>query len=302
MDKLRAMHVFVTATESGSFATAAAALELSPQMVARYVEHLEQQLQVRLLNRTTRRQQLTEFGRAYYERCVRLLADVEAADALALDAHAQPMGALKISAPQNFGAQSLMPVINQFLAQHPLVEIDLDLTDRYVDLIAEGVEAAFRIGEPGLADSTSLVVRPLRPYQLLVCAAPAYLQAHGTPVQPSDLASHSCLGYVFADRVINKEWIFTRQGKSYPVQVGSRLRVNSADAQLKAAIAGFGVVMAALDSLAPALASGQLVRVLPGYEGPSKPMSLIYPADRQRTAKLRSFIDAAMATFGSEHR
>lgn len=299
MDKFRAMQVFVTATDAGSFAAAANLLELSPQMIARYIEHLEQHLQVRLLNRTTRRQQLTEFGRAYYARCVRVLADVEAADALALETHAQPMGALKISAPQNFGAQSLMPVINQFLAEHPLVEIDLDLTDRYVDLIAEGVEAAFRIGEPGVADSTSLVVRPLRPYQLLVCASPAYLQAHGTPVHPSDLSSHACLGYVFTDRVMDKEWVFTRHGKTYPVSVASRLRVNSADAQLKAAIAGFGMVMAALDLLAPALASGQLVRVLPNYEGPSKPMNLIYPADRQRTAKLRHFIDGVMKTFGA---
>ena len=299
MDKFRAMQVFVTATDAGSFAAAANLLELSPQMIARYIEHLEKHLQVRLLNRTTRRQQLTEFGRAYYARCVRVLADVEAADALALETHAQPMGALKISAPQNFGAQSLMPVINQFLAEHPLVEIDLDLTDRYVDLIAEGVEAAFRIGEPGVADSTSLVVRPLRPYQLLVCASPAYLQAHGTPVHPSDLSSHACLGYVFTDRVMDKEWVFTRHGKTYPVSVASRLRVNSADAQLKAAIAGFGMVMAALDLLAPALASGQLVRVLPNYEGLSKPMSLIYPADRQRTAKLRHFIDGVMKTFGA---
>lgn len=299
MDKFRAMQVFVTATDAGSFAAAANLLELSPQMIARYIEHLEQHLQVRLLNRTTRRQQLTEFGRAYYARCVRVLADVEAADALALETHAQPMGALKISAAQNFGVQSLMPVINQFLAEHPLVEIDLDLTDRYVDLIAEGVEAAFRIGEPGVADSTSLVVRPLRPYQLLVCASPAYLQAHGTPVHPSDLSSHACLGYVFTDRVMDKEWAFTRHGKTYPVSVASRLRVNSADAQLKAAIAGFGMVMAALDLLAPALASGQLVRVLPNYDGPSKPMSLIYPADRQRTAKLRHFIDQAMNAFGA---
>ena len=298
MDKFRAMHVFVTATDAGSFAGAASTLGLSPQMIARYIDHLEQHLQVRLLNRTTRRQQLTEFGRAYYTRCVRVLADVEAADALALESHAQPMGALKISAPQNFGAQSLMPVINHFLAQHPRVEIDLDLTDRYVDLIAEGIEAAFRIGDPGVADSTSLVVRPLRPYQLLVCASPAYLQAHGTPTQPNELADHACLRYVFTDRVMDKEWTFTRHGKAYPVQVGSRLRVNSADAQLKAAIAGFGVMMAALDLLAPALASGQLVRVLPTFEGPSKPMSLIYPADRQRTAKLRHFIDEAMAAFG----
>lgn len=298
MDKFRAMQVFVVATDAGSFAAAASVLDLSPQMVARYIEHLEQHLQVRLLNRTTRRQQLTEFGRAYYARCVSVLADVDAADALALETHAQPMGALKISAPQNFGAQSLMPVINQFLAQHPRVEIDLDLTDRYVDLIAEGVEAAFRIGTPGVADSTSLVVRPLRPYQLLVCASPAYLQAHGTPLHPGELASHACLGYVFTDRVMDKEWVFTRHTKAFPVQVGSRLRVNSAEAQLKAAIAGFGIVMAALDLLAPALASGQLVRVLPNYEGPSKPMSLIYPADRQRTAKLRHFIDASISAFG----
>ncbi|NWC88356.1 LysR family transcriptional regulator [Pseudomonas reactans] len=299
MDRFRAMQVFVTATEAGSFARAANVLEMSAQMVARYIGHLEEHLNVRLLNRTTRRQQLTEFGRAYYDRCVSLLADLEAADALALETHAHPVGALKISAPQNFGAQSLMPVINQFLAAHPRVEIDLDLTDRYVDLIAEGVEVAFRIGAPAVDDSTSLVVRPLRPYQMLVCAAPAYLDAHGAPTHPSDLASHSCLGYVFSDRVTDKQWVFTRNGKSYPVSVGSRLRVNSADAHVKAAIAGFGLVMATLDQLAPALASGQLVRVLPNYEGPSKPMSLIYPADRQRTAKLRHFIDRVMDVFGA---
>ncbi|MFJ2985254.1 MULTISPECIES: LysR family transcriptional regulator [unclassified Pseudomonas] len=297
MNRLRAMEVFVATCEAGSFAAAANRLEMSPQMVARYIADLEAHLQVRLLNRTTRRQNLTEIGRAYFDRCIAVLAEAKAADAIVLETRGQPAGALKVSAPQNFGGQSLMPFVTDFLTDHPLVSIDLDLTDRFVDLIAEGIEVAFRIGEPKVDTSSSLVMRSLNPYRLIACAAPAYLRANGTPQTPADLAEHVCLGYVFWERVMDKQWIFTRDGVAYPVSVGSRLRVNDAGAQLNAALCGFGILLAAEDLIAPSLASGALVPVLPGFDGPSKPMSLLYPADRLRTLKVRRFIDAAVERF-----
>ncbi|HDS1820332.1 TPA: LysR family transcriptional regulator [Pseudomonas putida] len=297
MNRLRAMEVFVVTCEVGSFAAAATRMDMSPQMVARYIAHLEQHLQVRLLNRTTRRQSLTEIGQAYYDRCVNVLAEADAADAIALETHGQAAGILKVSAPQNFGGQSLMPFITRFLGEHPQVEIDLDLTDRFVDLIAERVEVAFRIGDPKVDASSSLVMRPLRPYRLIACASPAYLLAHGTPRTPADLAQHACLGYVFWERVTDKQWAFTRDSVAYPVQVGSRLRVNDAVAQLSAALCGFGILLAAEDLVAPALASGTLVPLLVDFAGPRKPMSLLYPADRLRTVKVRRFIDAALQRF-----
>lgn len=292
------MEVFVASCQAGSFVTAATRLDMSSQMVARYIADLEQRLQVRLLNRTTRRQSLTEVGRAYYERCVKVLNEADAADAIALDTLANPTGILKLSAPQNFGGQSLMPFVTRFLEDHPSVEIDLDLTDRFVDLIAEGVEVAFRIGQTGVETSSSLVIRPLRPYRLVACASPAYLRANGTPEKPVDLLQHACLGYVFWDRVMDKQWTFTRDGVAYPVHVSSRLRVNDASAQLSAALCGFGILLAAEDLVQPALSCGALVPVLEDFAGPSKPLSLLYPADRLRTAKVRSFIEAAVRTFG----
>lgn len=298
MNRLRAMEVFVVSCDLGSFASAASRLDMSPQMVARYIAELEKRLQVRLLNRTTRRQSLTEVGRAYYERCVNVLKEADAADAIALDTLANPTGVLKLGAPQNFGGQSLMPFVTDYLQRYPGVEIDMDLTDRFVDLIAEGVEVAFRIGQPGIETSSSLVMRPLRPYRLIACASPAYLQANGTPQTPADLSEHACLGYVFWDRVMDKQWIFTRDGLEYPIHVGSRLRVNDASAQLSAALCGFGILLAAEDLVAPSLACGALVQVLEDFAAPSKPMSLLYPADRLRTAKVRSFIEAAMEKFG----
>jgi len=302
MDRLTSMEVFVAAAESGSYASAALRLGMSAQMVAKHVAGLEQRLGARLLNRTTRRQSLTELGNAYYERCKHIVTEARAADSLAQVMSDTPRGTLKVSAPVTFGSYSLMPFVTDFLRCHPEVDIDLHLTDRFVDLVEEGYEIAFRIGpteHSGSIASTSLTARPLAPYQLVACAAPSYLAERPALHMPQDLADHECLGYAWWSRPADREWTFNRGAETCRVKVASRLRVNESKALLTAALDGFGVVLGPADFLAPALLSGELVRVLADFQAPSRPMHVLYTANRQRTAKLRHFIDAAIARFGA---
>jgi DNA-binding transcriptional LysR family regulator len=291
------MKAFVMAAESGSYARAAERLNMSAQMVAKHVAALEQRLGARLLNRTTRRQSLTELGSAYYERCKHILTEADAADSLAQIMNDTPRGKLKVTAPVTFGSYSLMPLITQFLRDHPDVEIDLHLTDRFVDLVEEGYEVAFRIGP--LA-TTGLTARPLAPYRLVVCAAPAYLAARGLPLTPADLEHHECLGYAFWSRPADREWVFHQGATWYTVPVASRLRINESRALMSAALDGFGIVLGPEDFLRVALAKGELVRVLPDFDAPSRPMHLVYTANRQRTAKLRRFVEAVLQRFGGD--
>lgn len=296
MDRLTSMGAFVMTAESGSYARAAERLGMSPQMVAKHVAALEHRLGARLLNRTTRRQSLTELGSAYYERCKHIVSEAQAADSLAQIMNDTPRGKLKISAPVTFGSYSLMPFVTDFLRHYPEVEIDLHLTDRFVDLVEEGYEVAFRIGP--LANS-SLTARPLAPYRLVACAAPSYLIERGTPQTPADLENHECLGYAYWSRPADREWQFCKGSTVHKVQVTSRLQVNESKALLSAALDGFGIVLGPEDFLQPALQSGELVRLLTDFEAPSRHMHLLYTANRQRTAKLRRFIDAAIARFGA---
>ena len=290
MDRLASMTAFVKAAELGSFAGAADALGMSPQMIAKHVVFLETRLGARLLNRTTRRQSLTEIGRTYHERCKLVLAEAEAADSLAHEARAVPRGRLRVNAPVTFGAHSLVPMVTRYLRQHPAVEIDLVLSDRYVDLVEEGFEVVFRVGP--LTDS-SLTARALAPFRLVACASPVYLRERGTPAAPADLKDHECLS-----RPAVSEWRFTEDGRTYDVRIRNRLRLNDAKALLSAALDGFGIVLIAEDLAREALSSGQLVRVLPDFEAPSRPMHLLYLPDRRQIPKLRSFVDTAVQAFG----
>jgi DNA-binding transcriptional LysR family regulator len=295
MDRLSSMNAFVIAAELGSYARAAERLNMSAQMVAKHVTALEQRLGARLLNRTTRRQSLTELGSAYYERCKHILAEAEAADSLAQIMNDTPRGKLKLTAPVTFGSYSLMPLITAYLRDNPDVDIDLHLTDRFVDLVEEGYEAAFRIGP--LA-TTGLTARPLAPYRLVACASPAYLAARGTPQLPADLEQHECLGYAFWSRPADREWMFSQGSTQHTVQVTSRLQINESRALMSAALDGFGIVLGPLDFLGTAIGRGELVQVLPDFEAPSRPMHLVYTANRQRTAKLRRFVEAVLVRFG----
>ncbi len=295
MDRLTSMAAFVTAADLGSFAAAAAQLDQSPQMVAKHVTFLEHRLGSRLLNRTTRRQSLTEVGRTYYERCKIVLAEADAADAMAQERRAVPRGRLRISAPVTFGAHSLMPLVTRYLRDHPEVAIDLALTDRFVDLVDEGHEVAFRVGP---LNASGLIARALSPYRLAACASPAYLDARGTPAVPEDLTEHECLGYAYWPRPAEDEWSFVGDGSKRTVRVRSRLQVNDSRALMAAAIDGYGIVMGPEDVLRDALISGQLVRILTDFTAPSRPMHLLYVGDRRQTPKLRTFIDSALHAFG----
>lgn len=295
MDRLTSMGVFVKSVELGSFAAAAEALRMSPQMVAKHVAFLEGRLGTTLINRTTRRQSLTDIGRAYYDRCKSVLSEVEAADSLALEMLEQPRGVLKVSAPITFGAFSMPPFIMRYLARYPDMQIDLSLSDHFVDPLAEGIEVIIRIGE--LADS-SLIARPLAPYRLIACASPDYLARRGMPVTPDELMTHDCLVYSYWSPSIPCRWVFTRNGKAQEVAVNGRFRSDDWKALLHAAIAGAGITLGPENVLASEVAAGRLVRVLPDYEGPSRPMHVVYPAARKPTAKLRSFVDALVETFG----
>jgi DNA-binding transcriptional LysR family regulator len=296
MDRLQAMTVFVKAADLGSFAAAGVALNISSQMVGKYVNSIEERLGTRLLNRTTRRQSLTELGQQYYERCKIVLAEVDAADAIVHVQAAAPRGRLRINAPVTFGTYSLMPVISQYLEVYPDVQVDLTLNDRLVDVIEEGYEAVIRIGT--LADS-SLMSRRLRPYRLIACAAPAYLARCGMPATPEALADHDCLGFTYAARPSIKEWPFMAGENQHIAQVHNRFQVNDSRAQLAAAREGIGIILGARMMLAEDLSSGRLVQLFPEYEVPALPVHLLFPGDRRLTPKLRSFVDLMVQMLGS---
>jgi DNA-binding transcriptional LysR family regulator len=273
------------------------ALGISPQMVAKHVTWLESRLGARLINRTTRRQSLTDIGKAYHERCRIVLADADWADALADEARGAPRGRLRINAPVSFGTHTLTPVVARYLRQYPQVEIDLVLSDRYVDLVEEEFEAVFRIGP--LADS-SFVARALAPFRLVACASPEYLRERGAPATPPDLDHHECLAYASASGPAASDWHFARAGASHKVEVRHRLRLNDAKALLVAALSGFGIAFIAEDLAREDLRTGRLVRVLPDYETPSRPIHLIYHPGRRQTPKLKSFIATVTRELGPQ--
>jgi DNA-binding transcriptional LysR family regulator len=293
MDRLASMAAFVKAADLGSFAAAADALELSPQMVAKHVAHLEARLGSALIHRTTRRQSLTDVGRAFYERCRVVLAEAEAADRVALDMRARPAGVLRVNAPITFGEAPLTPTIMRYLAENPEMRIDLTLTDRYVDALEEGFDVVFRIGGEVPA---GLVAHALSPFRLIVAASPAYLDRHGRPETPDDLADHACLGYgTWAQPC---RWHFRHDGRSISVEVRGRLRSTNWQALLRAALDGEGIVTGPDGILNEEIAAGRLVRLLTDYDTPERPIWLLYPAARRLTAAMRSFVEAVRAELG----
>lgn len=292
MDRFTGLTVFVKAVDLGSFSAAAEALQMSSQLVGRHIKELEQRLGVRLLNRTTRRQSLTGFGHTFYERACIILAEIEAAEGLAAETRAIPTGRLRISAPVSFGVHILAAQLPAYMTQYPQVQVDLKLSNRLVDLTEEGFDAVFRIGE--LEDSR-FVAKRLAPYELVLCAAPSYLNEKPVIMHPMDLVNHECL--VYAHTALRTHWSFTGHDGLIEVPVSSRLIVDHGEPLLRAALAGMGVLLQPLELVGPALANGQLVQLLPDFSVPARPTHILYAADRQITPKLRSFIDFSVNRF-----
>lgn len=292
MDRVAAMESFVRTVERGSFAAAAAGRGLSATMVGNHVRFLEARLGALLLNRTTRQQSVTEFGRSYYERCRAILAEIEAAETAAEAVQAVPRGLLRVTAPVALGTTVLPSLLAGYLGRHPEVRVDLVLQDHRLDLVADELDVAIRAG--ALPDS-SLIARALPPLQLVVCAAPAYLAAHGTPVSPAELAAHNCLDFAHAAEPLL--WRFEGEGDNVAIDISGNLRINSGPALRAAALEGIGIVMQPKVVVADDLAAGRLVRLLPDHAAPALRLHLLTLPNRRPTPKLRSFMDHVAAEF-----
>ena len=293
MDRFTGLTVFAKVVEAANFAAAGRQLRMSPAMVSKHVQRLEEQLGVRLLNRTTRRVSATEVGQTYYEHCLRILAEMEEADGAARDLQTAPRGLLKVTAPVSFGTRQLAPAIADYLVAYPNVSIDLSLHDQYLDLLEERLDLAIRLGH--LPDS-SLISRKLYEVEMILCASPRYLETHGTPQTPRDLLNHNCLIYTYA---APRAWNFVdRNGKEEVISISGRLLANNGEALLALVLKHAGVVLVPDYLVRDDLNTGRLVRLLPEYATHQTPVHAVYPHSRYISAKTRTFIDFLAARFG----
>jgi DNA-binding transcriptional LysR family regulator len=296
MNKLSSMEMFVRVVECGSFAAAAERSHISATMVAKHIQALEQRLGARLLHRTTRRQQLSDVGRLYFERCKHVLAEIELAEAAASELQTTPRGLLRIVAPVSFGSYSLVPVLVDFMAAYPEVRVDLTLDNGRPNLMDDGYELAIHIGD---LDEPGLVARPLMPYRRIMAAAPAYLDRHGMPQHPRQLGEHTCLGLSYWRR--HDQWhLIGPDGETCSVSVPDKFTANHGEALRVAALSGAGIVLQPEVVLADDLAADRLRPVLPAWSLAPSPMYLVYPQDRRPTAKLRTVIDFLLEKFSFE--
>lgn len=296
MDRFEELQTFVRIVEAGSLSGAAERLELAKSAVSRRLADLEARLGVQLLNRTTRRLNLTEAGRQYYRRCQRILADLAEAEQAVSREHAGLSGLLRIAAPLSFGIQHLAPALDAFLEAHPQLRLDLDLNDRTVNLMEEGVDLAIRVGR--LADS-SLIARRLAPARMVVCASPQYLARHGEPRHPEELGAH--VGLSYSNIPEGLLWQFSGpDGVPLNVRVPYRMRANNGDVLLRAAIDGLGILESPSFICHEAIARGELSLILADYPVREESVYAVYPAQRHLPQRVRALIDFLAERFGDE--
>ncbi len=286
MDRLDCDRMFLAVMETGSFAAAALRLNTSSGQASKLVARLEQDLGVRLLNRTTRALAPTEVGRSYYQRIRAILDDLDTLDDEVRARSTTPRGLLRLTAPLTFGTMQLVPALNAFAAQYPLIELDVSFTDRIVNLVDEGFDAAIRAGR---VDDSSLIGRKLAAMGTMVVASDAYLDAHGTPTHPQALRDHLCIqDSNFRDPGL---WRFAEGGQDFTVPVTGRLRYSNAEACLNAAELGLGLANVPDFVCAQALASGRVRRILRPFEVAPGGIWAIYPPGRHLAAKVRVLVD-----------
>ncbi|ALK32418.1 LysR family transcriptional regulator [Burkholderia plantarii] len=294
MDRLTCIGIFVAAVDEGSLAAAARRFGLSAAMAGKYVSAIERELNARLLQRTTRRLSLTDTGRVYYERCRRILEAWEQANREASDAHGTARGLIRLAAPVTFGALHLGEVLARYLEAHPHVNLEVSLSDRYVDLLEAGVDLAIRIGR--LPDS-GLVARRLAPCRMVICAAPAFLERHGTPRSPDDLRQAPRL--TFSEAVSVGDWTLTDAAqRTHVIDGPCRLAANNTQMLLAAARAGAGVAYGPSFVFGEPIARGELVELLPGFQAAELTIQAVFPSARQMPARVRHLLDHLAGAFG----
>jgi LysR family transcriptional regulator for bpeEF and oprC len=288
MDRFQAMEVFVGVVDAGSFTRAADRLRIPKATVTTLVQGLEAHLKVKLLNRTTRRVSVTADGAAYYERCVRILSEVEETEHVLSRTASSPRGRLRVDVPASFGRNILMPALSDFFDRYPDIQLELGCSDRVVDLIEEGVDCVVRGGD--LPDS-SLVARRVGTIEFIACATPDYLSRFGVPQHPRDLTRHKCVSYFSAKTGKLYDWAFARDGERIVLPLTGYIAVNDGDAYLAAGRAGLGIIHAAAIQVMHELEEGSLVRVLSDWKTDPLPIYVMYPQNRHLSAKVRVFVD-----------
>ncbi|AOI94389.1 putative multidrug efflux transcriptional regulator CeoR [Burkholderia sp. LA-2-3-30-S1-D2] len=288
MDRLQAMQVFTRVVDTSSFTKAAETLSLPRASVTTIIQNLEAFLGVRLMHRTTRRLSLTPDGAAYYERCVRILADVEETEASFQNNNRKPHGKLRIDMPGSIGRLLVIPSLCEFHTRYPDIDLQLGLSDRPVDLLQEGVDCVIRVG--ALQDS-SLVARRVGLFECVSVASPAYLEKHGEPQAIEDLSDHRAVNYFSSRTGRTIDWTFLTDGKEVEVKMNAIVSVNDADAYVTCGLEGFGLIQPPLFMVLPHLRDGRLKEVLPGLKPLPMPISVVYPHSRHLSPKVRVFVD-----------
>lgn len=286
MNRLDSMSILIAVVDAGSLSAAARALDMPLATVSRKVAELEAHLNTRLLHRTTRQLALTEAGISYVAACRRILEEIGEAERAATGEYASPKGALVVTAPVAFGRLHVVPVVAEFLAHYPEIDVSLMLTDRVVHLLDEHADAAIRIGE--LPDSMLMATR-VGTVRRVVCASPAYLAKHGVPAAPRDLAQHACV--TFEVLASMRAWVFGSGKSELSVPVQSRLTVNTAEAAIAAATLGVGLIRVLSYQVADAVREQALRVVLEEFEAAPLPVSLVHTGQAPLPLKLRAFLD-----------
>ena len=290
MDRIESLKAFAAVVQEGSFARAAERLDLSPQLVSKYVSQLEAHLNTRLFNRTTRQVKITEAGSACYQRALQILADMDALENQLGELQNSARGVLRISAPVSFALEHLARPLNEFQTRWPEVRIDIHLNDRKVDIVEEGFDIALRIGR---LQNSSLVARRLAPIRLVTCASPAYLKTHGTPASRAELKNHRYLHYSYSS---DDNLLVPGAGLSGQLQ--SAFQANNGNILTQVAIEGGGIVVQPTFIAGPALKSGQLQRILQDTDPEPIALYAVYAHRQLLSGKVRAFLDFMADYYG----
>ncbi|WP_352308945.1 LysR family transcriptional regulator [Psychrobacter sp. W2-37-MNA-CIBAN-0211] len=294
MDRIDAMRTFVAVVNEGSFSKAATTTQLSPQLVSKYIAKLEEQLHTRLLNRTTRKVSVTEAGSQYFIHAQQILLSIDEMEAQLGGLQQLPKGILRISAPVSFALKHMAKLVTDFQSRYPSVTVDLQLSDRKVDIVEEGFDVALRIGQ---LESSSLIAKKIAPIRVVLCASPDYLNIHGTPKQLEDLEAHRYLHYSYMN-IDTKGHVF-KYLKAKQLKESSVFRSNNGDVLVEAAIEGAGLVLQPTFIASKALNAGKLVIVLPEYEPTPIGLYAIYAHRKLLPHKIRCFIDFMADYYGT---
>lgn len=288
MDKFNDIAIFIQAAQHLSFSVAARQLGMSPSAVSKAVQRLEEHLEVRLFNRTTRSLSLTEDGAAFHDRCRQILDELEEAEQELSKSRSIPTGTLRLDLTIELGRLHIIPALPTFITRYPDLKVDITFSNRMVDLVEEGIDAVVRIGS---GPDSQLIMHRLATARLIVCAAPTYLARYGEPKIPEDLMNHNCLTFVSPHTGRIFECSFQRHGQEFHLPINGNLRLSHGEALLEVALRGIGLVQLHNYLAGAAIAQGRLKPVLESYAMPGSPISIVYPQKRHLSAKVRAFVN-----------